>query len=154
MSDDLMEIVGYQVESSAEWRREKAEQFPRDSDRNLGAAEELEQLAKEIGALEGSDIHTRVRETLDRMDADDGYELDECVSAEIRSIGFNNSHSGRSFLEWYCEAVEEIIHRRTEHQLEELDDAVENDPAVKAARQAYDEARAKAYAEARKPSGP
>jgi hypothetical protein len=31
MSDDLMEIVGYQVESSAEWRRGKAEEFPRDS---------------------------------------------------------------------------------------------------------------------------
>jgi hypothetical protein len=48
MSNDLslMEIVGYQVESSAEWRREKAGQFPRDSHRNLRAAEELEQLAK------------------------------------------------------------------------------------------------------------
>jgi hypothetical protein len=161
MSNDLslMEIVGYQVESSAEWRREKAEQFPRDSHRNLRAAEGLEQLAKEIGELEGSDINLRVRETIDRMDADDCYELNEWVSAEIRSIGFSNSHSGRGFVEWYCGRIEEMIQRRTERELEELDDAVEtpdlasqveNDPAVKAAKQAYDEARAKAYAEARK----
>jgi hypothetical protein len=101
----------------------------------------------------------RVRETIDRMDADDGYELNEWVSAEIRSIGFSNSHSGRGFVEWYCGRIEEMIQRRTERELEELDDAVEtpdlasqveNDPGVKAAKQAYDEARAKAYAEARK----
>jgi hypothetical protein len=136
-----METVGCQVES------------------NLRAAEELEQLAKEIGELEGSDIHMRVRETIDHMDADDGYELNEWVSAEIRSIGFSNSHSGRGFLEWYCDRIEELIQRRTERKLEELDDAletpdlasqVENVPAVKAATQAYDDARAKAYAEARK----
>jgi hypothetical protein len=159
MSDELMEIVGYQVESSAAWRREKAEQFPRDSHRNLRAAEELERLGKEIGELEGSDIHTRVREALDRMDADDSHELSVSMSAEIRSIGFSNNHdSGRSFLEWICAEVEDIIQRRRELVLEELDDAVEtqveNDPAVKAAKQAYDEARAQAYAKARRPSGP
>ena len=32
----------------------------------------------------------------------------------------------------------------------DLEEQVENDPAVKAAKQSYDEARAKAYAEARK----
>lgn len=158
MSDDLMQIVGYQVESSAEWRREKANQFPHDG-RNEAAAEELDRIAKEISELEGSDIHTRVRETIDRMDVDDGFELNESVSSEIRSIGFHSTHTGHSFLEWYCDTVEELIQRRVERKLEELDsgvdtpdlaEQVENDPAVKAAKLAYDEARAKAYAEARK----
>jgi hypothetical protein len=159
MSEYLMEIVGYQIESSAEWRREKAEQFPSDAHRNLLAAEWLDKLAAEISELEGSAIHTRVRETIDRMNPDDGYELNEWLSAEIRSIGFNNSHDGRGFLELYCDKMEELIEMRVNRKLEELDEAVavpdlaaqvENDPAVKAAKQAYDEARAKAYAEARK----
>jgi hypothetical protein len=59
MSDDLNMIIGYQVQSTAEWRRDKARQFPDDA-RNLRAAEELEQLAAQIEKLEDSDIHQRV----------------------------------------------------------------------------------------------
>ena len=59
MSDNLNTIIGYQVQSTAEWRREKAVQFPNDF-RNLTAAEELERLAAQIEKLEGSDIHQRV----------------------------------------------------------------------------------------------
>jgi len=44
-------------------------------------------------------------------------------------------------LEWYRDLLQEKL---------DLDEQIENDPAVKAAKQAYDEARAKAYAEARK----
>jgi len=40
---DINQIVGSQVESTADWRRRKAEQFPDDS-RNLEAAGQLDQL--------------------------------------------------------------------------------------------------------------
>jgi hypothetical protein len=153
MSDDLMVIVGYQVESSAEWRRQKAEQFPQDRVRNLQAAEELDQLAKEIRALEGSDIHQRVRKITDRTGDVDSFKLNELVASEIRSIGFSHNHSGRGFLEWYCDLLEELVGQEKQRKLdefnEEIADQAENDPAVKAAKAAYDEAYAKAYTEAR-----
>ena len=47
------EDIGYRAESTANWRRSKAAQFPQDT-RNLQAAEELERLARQIEALEGS----------------------------------------------------------------------------------------------------
>src|SRR5882757_6110914 len=86
MSDDLNELIGYQVQSTAEWRREKAEQFPNDI-RNLRAAEELERLAEQIDQLENSEIHKRVRETTDRFNATDNgdgwYNIREEISAEL-----------------------------------------------------------------------
>ena len=45
------EDIGYRAESTANWRRSKAAQFPQDT-RNLQAAEELERLARQIEALE------------------------------------------------------------------------------------------------------
>jgi hypothetical protein len=47
MSEYLMEMIGYQVQGRAEWRREKTRQFP-DDRRNLRAAEELDKLAEQI----------------------------------------------------------------------------------------------------------
>jgi hypothetical protein len=47
MSEYLNQMIGFQVEGTAEWRRQKARQFPDDT-RNLKAAEELECLAAEI----------------------------------------------------------------------------------------------------------
>jgi hypothetical protein len=163
MSDDLNELIGYQVQSTAEWRRDKAEQFPNDT-RNLRAAEELERLAVQIEKLEGSDMHKRVRDICDRVTAaDDGdgwYKISEDVSAELRSIGFHSGYeTGEQFLEWYCDRLEEEHRSLIEGKLSAIDDAVPvpdlseqaaNDPAVKAAKQAYDEAFAKAYTEARK----
>jgi hypothetical protein len=51
-----MELIGYRVQSTAEWRWRKAEQFSND-DRNSQAAEELGRLAEQLEQLEGSDIH-------------------------------------------------------------------------------------------------
>ena len=163
MSDDLNMIIGYQVQSTAGWRREKAAQFPDDA-RNLRAAEELEHLAAQIEKLEGSDTHQRVRDIFDRvLAADDGgdwSDINEAVSAELRAIGFHTGYeTGEQFLEWYCGRLEEGLRTLIEAKLSAIDDAVPasdlseqaaNDPAVKAAKQAYDEAFAKAYAEARK----
>ena len=154
-------IIGYQVQNTAEWRRDKAKQFPDDT-RNLRAAEELERLAAQIDKLEDSDIHGRVRNAYDRYLAADGGGWDgigEDVSAELRSIGFYNGYeTGEQFLEWFCGRLEEAHRNLVESKLLAIDDAIPasdlseqaaNDPAVKAAKQAYDEAFARAYAEAR-----
>ena len=49
MSEYLNQIGG-NLEYTADWRRRKAEEFPEDT-RNVEAAEELERLAAEIGAM-------------------------------------------------------------------------------------------------------
>ena len=64
------------MESTAEWRREKAEEFPDDS-RNLEAAKELEKLATEIKNLERSELYQRVETLDDAMPDDDNYDLVE-----------------------------------------------------------------------------
>ena len=53
------EDIGYRAESTANWWRSKAAQFPQDT-RNLQAAEELERLASQIEALEGSEVYRQV----------------------------------------------------------------------------------------------
>jgi hypothetical protein len=160
MSEDLNMVIGYEVQNTAEWRREKAKQFPDDT-RNLRAAEELERLAAQIEQLEGSAIRERVRALYDRYRAAANGSVDiyEDVSAELRAIGFHNGYAtGEQFLEWYCGRLEDRHRSLVADKLSAIDDAVPasdlaeeaaNDPAVKALKQAYDEAFAKAYAEAR-----
>ena len=78
-------------------------------------------------------------------------------------MGFRSGYeTGEQFLEWYCGQIEEGL-RSLIDASSAIDDAVPapdlseqaaNDPAVKAAKHAYDEAFARAYAEAReKPEG-
>jgi hypothetical protein len=151
------ELIGFQVQSTADWRREKANQFP-DDIRNLKAAEELDTLAAEIGSLEGSEIHRQIADLTGRLYGGDDNSMDfverlnEDVSAALRSVGFHDSYNGVEFLQWYRELLEEALYDRLDYvvAVPNLAEQVENDPAVKAARQAYDEAYAKAYAEARK----
>jgi hypothetical protein len=81
--------------------------------------------------------------------------LNEDVSAELRSIGFHGSYSGLEFLEWYRDNFESLLRDHINNddssiEAPDLDEQIEDDPAVKAAKQAYEEARAKAYVEARK----
>jgi hypothetical protein len=160
MSDDLNVLFGYQVQNTAEWRRQKAEQFPDDA-RNLVAAEELERLAAQIDRLEGSEIHAQIREAQDciielcEANKNDAvwFEISETVSAELRSIGFHRTYrDGAELLEWYRDLLREKFHDLLDQAVPapHLDEQVANDPAVKAAKKAYDEAYAKAYAEARK----
>src|SRR5579863_7862550 len=61
MSDDLNELIGDEIQGTAEWRRRKAEEFP-DDVRNLEAATELGRLAAEVELLEGSEIHKQIIE--------------------------------------------------------------------------------------------
>ena len=155
----INEIIGFQVEGTANWRRQKAELFPNDS-RNSAAAGELDQLAKEIGELEGSDLHRRIDELIDLTNDTPGgksvyMELSDNVSAELRGIGFHGGYeSGAAFLKWYCEEFERLLREHINNDdgtpSPSLAEQVENDEAVKAAKQAYEETYAKAYAEARK----
>jgi hypothetical protein len=157
MSNTLSHLIELNVESTADWRRMKAVEFP-DDRRNLKAAEELDQLAKELGELGGSDLDRRLEVVEAIVEKNGWWEIHdgEWLSEELRGVCFRWSYSGRDFLERYVEKLEAEIQRRIDH---EIDDAietpdlaahVENDPAVKAAKLAYEEARAKAYAEARK----
>jgi hypothetical protein len=144
------------MESTAEWRREKAEEFPDDS-RNLDAAKELEKLATEIKNLEGSELYQRVETLDDAMPDDDNYDLVEWLSEELRAVGFRTSYeSGAEFLESYFENLQEFQRKRIDEEIDgnvpslDLAQQVENDPTVKAAKLAYEEAYAKALADARK----
>jgi hypothetical protein len=161
MSQSLMEIIGYQVQATAEWRRCKAEQFPKDAARNLRAAEELDRLAAQIEQLEGSDVHNQIAELQDGFiracDDNDGLSIwqdeNETVSAELRAVGFHGSYStALPFLEWYRDLLQEKLYDQLDKAvpIPNLDEQVKNDPAVKAAKKAYDEAYAKAYAGALK----
>jgi hypothetical protein len=57
-----------------------------------------------------------------------------------------------SLLEWYRDLLRHKAHEYLDEAVPvpDLKEQVENDPAVKAAKHAYEAAQAKAYAEARK----
>ena len=123
MSEYLNEMIGYQVESTAEWRRRKAEQFPDDS-RNMVAAEELKKLAAQIDQIgELEPIHHQITELHERLVAaddsgDPARNIGESVSEELRSIGFHGGYAtGLELLEWYRDLLQETLD-------EVLDDAV------------------------------
>jgi hypothetical protein len=149
----INEIIGFQVRGTADWRCGKAEQFPNDS-RNLKASDELDRLADEIAELDGSDLHRRCIDALNKLegDADILDELNTSVSVELRGIGFYREYeSGAAFLHWYCEEIERLLREHIKDANDiRLAEQVENDEAVKAAKLVYDKAYAKAFAEARK----
>jgi hypothetical protein len=161
MSEYLNQMIGYQVGSTAEWRRRKAEQFP-DDRRNVVAAEELEELEAQIDRIgESEPIHQQIaklHESLNTADSSYGSDdawihIGEAVSEELRSIGFHSGYAtGLELLKWFRDLLQEKLDEILDEAVPvpNLDEQIENDPAVKAAKQAYDEARAKAYAEARK----
>jgi hypothetical protein len=163
MSEYLNEMIGYDVQRTAEWRHRKAEEFPDDS-RNLVAAEELERLAREIHALNESEIERQIEHAHNRItainDAELWVDVSGDVSVELRSIGFHGSHrTAIKLLEWYRDLLIEKLKESTDEAYDLVEEAVpapdlrervENDPRVKKAKRAYEKAHAKALAEARK----
>jgi hypothetical protein len=149
MSLDLLFIS--QIQNTADWRREKAEQFADDT-RNLEAAKELDTLAAEIEKLESSKISRQICELIERTHPDDGFQFLEDVSAQLRSIGFHCSFTGMEFLVWYRDLLQEKLCDRLDSAVPTptLDELVANDPAVKESKKAYEAAYAKALTEARK----
>jgi hypothetical protein len=101
MPSNLCNLDGHlksDVEGTAEWRRQKAEEFP-DDKRNLEAAEALDRLALEIGALEGSELHQQISDLVDHIDPDVWCEVSEALSAElllpVSCLGANRVKSDR-----------------------------------------------------------
>src|SRR5712675_1433058 len=132
------------VESTAEWRREKAEEFPDDS-RNLEAAERLDQIAKELRELAGSDLERRIEalEVVVEKNGWDAYPV-EWVFEALRGIGFRTFYDGAGFLEAYLDELERQLQWRIE-KINADDDGtpspslieqVQNDETVKAAKRA------------------
>jgi hypothetical protein len=79
---------------TAEWRREKANQFP-DDDRNLQAAVLLDELADRIGSLAGGDLDRR----LVFLQAENGIYLSEEQSQLMREVGFHWSGDPKDLIE-------------------------------------------------------
>jgi hypothetical protein len=71
---------------TAYWRREKAIEFP-DDVRNLEAARELDRLAVEIAALEGSKLHAQLDKFFE--DEEGGLIAMPIVSEILRQVGFS-----------------------------------------------------------------
>jgi hypothetical protein len=73
-------------ERTAEWRREKAQQFLDDESRNLEAAHLFETLARQIGDLRGSDSESQLEQAIDQVDP---YDRAEKTSELLREVGFH-----------------------------------------------------------------
>ena len=71
---------------TAYWRREKAIEFP-DDVRNLEAARELDRLAVEIAALQGSKLHAQLDKFFE--DEDGGLIAMPIISEILRQVGFS-----------------------------------------------------------------
>jgi hypothetical protein len=141
MTDHLTQLSEH-VQMTADWRRRKAAEFPDDT-RNLEAAEELKRLATEIEKLEGSPLHRQISELNDKVE--EWHDIMEQVNEELRQ-GFHGSYdTGAEFVEWYRDLLIDEA-----SPAPDLEEQAANDPAVKAAKQIYDDAYTKALTEARK----
>ena len=92
---DLVDLPDNALSSSAEWRREKAEEYPEDAERNLSAARELDELAARIRKLYGSPLHKRYHDAFEKHLS----RFTDIEQEMVRSIGFRASYSGEEFLE-------------------------------------------------------
>src|SRR5690606_34897930 len=75
-------ILSADLVRSAEWRREKAEQFPDDT-RNAEAADLLDRLAGEVDALADEEVSCLNAIT------DGDYIIQEAYGAVLKEIGFH-----------------------------------------------------------------
>jgi hypothetical protein len=139
------EIVGFQVQSVADWRRRKAEQFPGDR-RNFAAAAALDRLAAAITKLEGSELHRHIDALINLThDADVYIKLNQAVSAALREFGLHvGAESGAAFLEWYYSELRKLPRYPV------LAEQVEDSEAVRTAKRAHKEAYQRAFAGQRK----
>jgi hypothetical protein len=161
------------VESSAEWRAEKAAQYPNDK-RNRTSAESLSKLAKKLRKL-GADnerlqAHEAAEKRLVELDAY-GPDITEHISRYVGRYGFDYPADGdpEPFLDGLTEHYQEKIGEADEEAAEaereqryeeaceaadeeakEAADEVAKEAAEEAAKEAADEAYKEAYDEAYK----
>jgi hypothetical protein len=90
------ELIVFNVESTADWRRQTAERFPEDH-RNVEAVEILERLAPELRALEGTALHEHVARLAEE---EEGGNYSGILSELLRTVGFRSfPSSGMDFLD-------------------------------------------------------
>ena len=99
-----LEILACELESTAQWRRQKAMSFT-DDRRNLDAADLLDRLAEEVRTLRGSLLHAKLSRVLDRHFDPSAVE-EECEYR--KSIGFRSEPiSGDRYLRRIIEIYED-----------------------------------------------
>jgi hypothetical protein len=62
---DITRLITDDLEYAAEWRREKAAEYPEDADRNLQAAQTLDRMAADVKKFQGSQWHWRLQGLFD-----------------------------------------------------------------------------------------
>jgi hypothetical protein len=81
---NTMNLIKEAFLHTADWRREKAEEFP-DDNRNIAAAELLEKLAAGADDLQGTDLERRYFKIAETTDGHpDGYLLSEAESEALK----------------------------------------------------------------------
>jgi hypothetical protein len=96
MAYDLQQEAD-ELEACAEWRKEKAKEYPEDAQRNLDASAALTRLAAEVRALDGSEHHKRLSAVMEACD--DLYAFCESWNDYRRQIGFwNFPENGEAYL--------------------------------------------------------
>jgi hypothetical protein len=84
-----VELMILDMECSADWRRQKAEEYPEDEARNLDCAAEFDEMAKRLSEYEGGPALDEYEVIC--VDAEWGYILNELQSEETNSIHFTAS---------------------------------------------------------------
>jgi hypothetical protein len=117
VNDDI-ELEALDLESTAAWRRRKAEEYPEDG-RNETAAEALARLAAEVRRLEGTALHREYSAFLDAFGDDALSACVERANVYRSRIGFDHlPATGQEYLRALMRLGREIL---DEHDL--LDDA-------------------------------
>lgn len=94
----MEELVAQDLENSADWRRQKAAEFP-DDGRNIEAAALLERLANEVRALEGSALHYSLVRLVDDATDSGINDLVSTLSIMTKDVGFRSFPvSGEEFI--------------------------------------------------------
>jgi hypothetical protein len=163
--NDLIE----RVVASADWRAQKAEQYP-DDRRNTQSSKALTKLAENLRALPADDEHVMAYEAvMDRLEElDDGnadllVRVSEHQTGYIGRYGFDYPQDGdpavflsvstEQYQEWVNEAEEEAAEAEREQAYEEakeIADEAAQDAAHEAAQEAAEEAAKEAAEEAYK----
>jgi hypothetical protein len=92
------ELIVVALECTAEWRRQKAVEYPEDK-QNLEAATLLDRLAIEVGALEDSALTSTLLKLYEGASDNEGLRIAERESEYRRLIGFwRFPHNGEEYL--------------------------------------------------------
>jgi hypothetical protein len=164
MSEDYVSQLVERVEDTAEWRAEKAQQYP-DDKRNEHSSDALRALAERLGALPRDGRSARAyNETMERaLEFDLGISISETEREYIGRYGFDYPQDGdpEAFIEMLMEAIRDELSdaeeaadeakREAEYKVaaEAADEQAKAD-AAEAAKEAAEEAAKEAAAEAYK----